>query len=88
VAFPDTAAVPTVVPPVVHVEGALDWGPNTLNVIVPVAPVPAPARVALIALVAMAVLVESVAGPEAEVVVVYCGVTGPTKPVVAVQDEC
>ncbi len=32
-----TVAVPTVVPPVVQVVGALAWGPKTLKVMVPVA---------------------------------------------------
>ena len=36
-AFPVTVAVPTVVPPDVHVEGALAWGPKTVKVTVPVA---------------------------------------------------
>jgi hypothetical protein len=67
VALPDTVAVPTVVPPLVQVEGALAWGPNTLKVIVPVAPVPAPDSVAVMELVAIAVLVASLAGPLAEV---------------------
>jgi hypothetical protein len=35
VPFPDTVAVPTVVPPVEQSDGAPDCGPNTLNVIVP-----------------------------------------------------
>ncbi len=35
-------AVPTVVPPLVQVEGAVAWGPKTVNVIVPVAPAVAP----------------------------------------------
>ena len=86
-ALPETVAVPTVVPPLVHVEGALDCGPKTLKVIVPLAPVPAPDSAELIELEAMAVLVESVAGPVAEVLVVNCAVTGPTKPVVAVHEE-
>jgi hypothetical protein len=34
---PAAVAVPTVVPPLVHVDGAEACGPNTLNVIVPVA---------------------------------------------------
>jgi hypothetical protein len=63
-------AVPTVVPPLVHVLGALACGPNALKVIVPVAPVVAPARVELTALVAIAVPAAPVAGPDAVVVVV------------------
>jgi hypothetical protein len=35
VPFPDTLAVPTVVPPDVHDVGAVDCGPNTVNVTVP-----------------------------------------------------
>jgi hypothetical protein len=34
---PAAVAVPTVVPPLVHVDGAEACGPNTVNVIVPVA---------------------------------------------------
>ena len=34
--FPDTVAVPTVVPPVVQLVGAEDSGPKTVTVIVPV----------------------------------------------------
>jgi hypothetical protein len=60
-------AVPTVVPPLVQVDGALAWGPNTLKVIVPVAPAPAPDSVELIEPVAIAALVASVAGPLADV---------------------
>jgi hypothetical protein len=33
--FPDTDAVPTVVPPALQSVGALDCGPNTSNVTVP-----------------------------------------------------
>jgi hypothetical protein len=33
--LPLTVAVPTTVPPLVHTPGALDCGPNTVNVIVP-----------------------------------------------------
>ena len=38
---PDTLAVPTVAPPDVHELGGADWGPNTVNVIVPVRADPA-----------------------------------------------
>ena len=48
VALPDTVAVPTVVPPLVHVVGALACGPKTVNVIVPPAPLVAPLSVAVI----------------------------------------
>jgi hypothetical protein len=47
--LPLTAAVPTVVPPVVHVAGAVACGPNTVYVIVPPAEVVAPDTPALIA---------------------------------------
>ena len=33
--MPDTVAVPTVVPPVVQLVGAEDWGPKTVTVTVP-----------------------------------------------------
>jgi hypothetical protein len=69
VALPDTVAVPTVVPPLVHVDGAVAWGPNTLNVTVPVAPAVAPDNVELTDEAAIAVPVVSVAGPLAVVVV-------------------
>jgi hypothetical protein len=83
----DTAAVPTVVPPLVQVEGALAWGPNTLNVIVPVAPAPAPDRVEPMALVAIAVLVASVAGPLADVAVEYWTLTVLVNGLVALHEE-
>jgi hypothetical protein len=35
VPFPDTLALPTVIPPEVHDVGAVGCGPNTVNVIVP-----------------------------------------------------
>ncbi len=38
--FPDTLAVPTVVPPEVQVVGAEAWGPKTVKVMVPVASEP------------------------------------------------
>jgi len=56
VAFPDTVAVPTVVPPDVQVLGAEDCGPKTMKVIVPEALEPdEPANTELIELAAMAV---------------------------------
>ena len=56
--------VPTVVPPVVHVVGAVLWGPKTLKVMVPVALVPDDAaRVELIFPAVMAVPVVPVPGP-------------------------
>jgi hypothetical protein len=74
----------------VQLVGALAWGPNTLNVMVPLGadpPVPPPERVLVIELAEMALLVAPVAGPLAEVEVAYFTVTGLVKPVVAVQDE-
>jgi hypothetical protein len=71
VALPDTVAVPTVVPPLVHEEGAVVWGPNTLNVIVPVAPLVAPDSVELIELAVIALVDMPVAGPDANVAVVF-----------------
>jgi hypothetical protein len=65
------AAVPTVMPPLVQVVGAVACGPNTVKVIVPVAPLAAPARVELIELEAIVVLTVSVAGPDAVVVVAF-----------------
>ena len=84
--LPDTVAVPTVVPPLVQVLGALDCGPKTLNVIVPLAPAPPPERVDVIALAAMAALVLSVAGALAEAEVAYCTFTVLVKLVVALQE--
>ncbi len=55
VPFPLTGAVPTVVPPLVHVLGALAWGPKTLKVTVPPAPLTAPDSVELIEPAAIAV---------------------------------
>lgn len=63
--MPETVAVPTVVPPLVQVVGALAWGPNTLNVIVPVAPADAPDSTELIELAAIAPPAFPVAGAEA-----------------------
>ena len=51
----DTAAVPTVVPPLVQSVGGEDCGPNTVNVIVPLAALLAPDSVALIHPAAIAV---------------------------------
>jgi hypothetical protein len=69
VALPATVAVPTVVPPLVHVDGAVVWGPNTLKVTVPVAPAVAPDKVELTDDAATAVPAVPVAGPLAVVVV-------------------
>ena len=40
--------MPTAVPPLVQLVGAVDCGPNTVNVIVPVAPLVAPESAELI----------------------------------------
>ena len=67
-ALPATVVpVPTVVPPVVQVVGAVAWGPKTLKVMVPVtagAVVP-PASTELMELAAMAVPAVPVPGPPA-----------------------
>ena len=57
--------VPTAVPPVVQVVGAVVWGPKTLNVMVPVAAgaVVPPARTELMLAAAMAVPAVPVPGP-------------------------
>ena len=84
--MPETVAVPTVVPPLAQLLGALAWGPNTLNVIVPPAPLPAPDSDAVIELDEMATPVLSDAGPPAEVDVTYCTFAPETKPVAAVHE--
>jgi hypothetical protein len=58
-------AVPTVVPPLVQVDGAVVCGPKTVNVIVPVAPPVAPDRAELIELAASAEPALPLAGAEA-----------------------
>lgn len=63
--LPETVAVPTLVPPVVQLVGALAWGPKTLKVMVPVAPLVAPLSAALSEPVPMAVPVGSVDGAAA-----------------------
>ena len=65
VAFPDTVAVPTVVPPLVQLVGAVDCGPKTVKVTVPVAPAVAPERAPPIELAEIAVPTFPLAGPEA-----------------------
>ena len=85
--MPVTVAVPTVVPPVLQVLGALLWGPNTLNVIVPPAPLPAPDSVAVIELAGIAVLVGSVVGPLAELLVWLWTTTVLVNELGAVHDE-
>ena len=62
--FPLTVAVPTVVPPLVHVVGAVACGPKTVKVIVPVGALPL-ASTELIELVAIAVPAVPVPGPVA-----------------------
>jgi hypothetical protein len=64
VPLPEIVAVPTVVPPLVQVVGALACGPNTVKAIVPV-PMVVPDRVELIEPVGIAVFVLSVAGADA-----------------------
>jgi len=68
--LPLTVAVPTAVPPLVQVVGADAWGPNTVNVTVPVAPLVAPDSAEPIDEVAMAVPAISVADAVAVVAVV------------------
>jgi hypothetical protein len=63
--LPETVAVPTVVPPLVQVLGAVVCGPKTVNVIVPPAPAVAPDRVELIELAAITEPALPVAGAEA-----------------------
>ena len=70
-ALPETVAVPTVVPPLVQVVGALACGPKTVNVIVPVAPLAAPDRTEEIEVVAIAVPESPAAGAVAVVVVAF-----------------
>ena len=76
-------AVPTVLPPLVHVVGAVVCGPNTLNVIVPVAPLVAPLSIELTELAAIAVLVLPVPGADTVVEVTR---TVLVKPLVAVHE--
>jgi hypothetical protein len=52
--LPLTGAVPTVAPPLVQLAGAVACGPNTVKVIVPVAPLLAPDKVELIELAVIA----------------------------------
>jgi hypothetical protein len=71
--LPDTVAVPTVWPPVVQSLGAEVTGPNTLNVIVPVAPSP-PDSVAVIAVAGIATFVVPLAGADTGTVVPFTSV--------------
>jgi hypothetical protein len=70
--LPETFAVATTVPPLLQVLGAVVWGPNTVNVIVPPAAglVVAPDSTELIEVVAIAVPAVPLAGPAAVVAVV------------------
>ena len=64
--MPLTVAVPTVVPPEVQLVGAVDWGPKTVTVTVPVALEPeVAASVPEMEVLAMAVPAASLAGPDA-----------------------
>jgi hypothetical protein len=65
---PLTVALPTVVPPVVQVVGAVDCGPNTMKVIVPPAPLVVPASVELTEPAAIAVAATPLEGAAALVV--------------------
>jgi hypothetical protein len=67
--LPFTVAVPTVIPPVAQLVGALACGPNTVNVTDPVAALVAPDRTAGIDAAVMGVLAASVAGALKRVVV-------------------
>ncbi len=75
-ALPLTVAVPTAVPPEVQVVGALDWGPKTVKLTVPVAlePEVAPSTPE-IEVVATAVPAAPPAGPDAVRVVVALATT-------------
>jgi hypothetical protein len=86
VPLPETVTVPAVVPPLVQVVGAVACGPNTVKVIVPVAPLVAPDRVELIELAAMTLPVVALAGPAAVVLVMFLTVAVLVNPVVAVQE--
>jgi hypothetical protein len=71
VPFPETVVVPTAVPPLVQLVGAAACGPNTVKVIVPVAPLVAPDRFELIELETMAVPAAPPAGAAAVVAVAF-----------------
>ncbi len=82
--LPLTVAVPTVMPPLVHVVGAVACGPNTANVTVPVAPAVPLASLALIELGSIAAPVAEVDGAE---MLVEVSLTEFVNPVWAVHDE-
>ena len=84
--LPDTVAVPTVVPPLVHVLGALACGPKTTSVIVPPAAGLPPDSVEVIEEAEIALPVVPVLGAPAEVAVLYWLLTVLVKLVVAVQE--
>jgi hypothetical protein len=63
-------AAPTWVPPVAQLVGAVVWGPNTVNVIVPVGLVP-PDSGALMEVLAIATPAVAVAGAATVVVVAF-----------------
>ena len=69
--MPDTVEVPTVVPPLVQLVGALAWGPKTVYVMVPLAPPVAPDRVEPMTLEEIAVPTFPVAGAAAVMVVAF-----------------
>jgi hypothetical protein len=67
-------AVPTVVPPLVQVDGAEPCGPNTVNVIVPLAPPVAPVSAEPIDPAPIAVPVTPVAGADTVLAVTFATV--------------
>ena len=69
--FPNTlTGVPTALPPVEQMLGAVSCGPNTLKLSVPPAPLVAPESVVLIALAGIAAPVAVAAGADTVLVVV------------------
>jgi hypothetical protein len=71
VPLPATDAVPIVIPPLVQVVGGPGWGPNTVKVMVPLAPVVAPDRLELIELAAICDAAVPAAGATAVVLVAF-----------------
>jgi hypothetical protein len=86
VPLPDTAAVPTAVPPLVQVLGALAWGPKTTQVMVPPAAALPPDSVDVIEVAGIALEVVPVLGAPADIEVLYWPFTVLVKFVVAVQE--
>ena len=80
-----TVALPTVVPPVVQMVGAVVWGPNTVKVIVAVGLAP-PVSVALSVEAAIALTAVPLAGAVMVVVVAFLIVVRFVNPVVVVHD--